>query len=198
MIRPRPGDFVYSSSELELMQHDIEAAAGAGADGVVFGVLEGRDHRLAESAVRTLVRLATSYGLETTFHRAFDAVPDRLEALDALVDCGVGRVLTAGVPWGGGGSALEGIEVLDELIRRAAGKLEVTVGGGLGPSNVRLILERLVASGGPIAVHSYSGVLAKGLTSLGRVRDLVATVHEVAQHLATPISPSTSTRRLKQ
>ena len=39
MIRPRPGDFTYSPEEIRSMVMDIEAAASAGADGVVFGVL---------------------------------------------------------------------------------------------------------------------------------------------------------------
>lgn len=40
MIRPRTGDFLYSDAEIRVMLADIRAFKDAGADGVVFGVLE--------------------------------------------------------------------------------------------------------------------------------------------------------------
>lgn len=39
MIRPRGGDFCYSSEELNIMAKDIELLKSAGADGFVFGCL---------------------------------------------------------------------------------------------------------------------------------------------------------------
>ncbi|HPS51826.1 MAG TPA: copper homeostasis protein CutC, partial [Bacteroidales bacterium] len=39
MIRPRGGDFLYSDDEFRIMQSDIRFAKEAGADGVVFGIL---------------------------------------------------------------------------------------------------------------------------------------------------------------
>ena len=35
-------------------------------------------------------------GLDFTFHRAFDMVRNQRQALDALISCGVSRVLTSG------------------------------------------------------------------------------------------------------
>src|SRR3954451_5367271 len=40
MIRPRPGDFVYSRAERARMSADVAAAIDAGATGVVLGVLD--------------------------------------------------------------------------------------------------------------------------------------------------------------
>ena len=40
MIRPRPGDFCYSSDEFGVMQRDVLMAKQLGADGVVFGILD--------------------------------------------------------------------------------------------------------------------------------------------------------------
>ena len=39
LIRPRPGDFVYSPREIELMVADIKEAVRCGADGIVVGAL---------------------------------------------------------------------------------------------------------------------------------------------------------------
>src|SRR5436309_3568081 len=39
MIRPRGGDFLYSTDEFEIMKRDIEIARQLKADGVVFGIL---------------------------------------------------------------------------------------------------------------------------------------------------------------
>src|SRR4029434_634754 len=57
IIRPRGGGFVYSESELDVMRHDIMAARGLGADGVVIGVLR-RDGRVDEDQARSLVGVA--------------------------------------------------------------------------------------------------------------------------------------------
>lgn len=181
MIRPRPGDFAYSRAEQALMQRDLEIAATAGADGVVFGALSSADKRIDLAALRSLVQIAKDSGVRTVFHRAFDAVHDRLEALETLVECGVDAVLTAGIPWGAPGSALEGLETLGETVRRAAGRIEVVIGGGVGASNVKAIVSRLLSSGGPVAIHSYSGVLTKGGTSQSKVRELVSLVSEAAR-----------------
>lgn len=39
MIRPRGGDFIYSSEEVDVMKKEIEILRSHGADGFVFGVL---------------------------------------------------------------------------------------------------------------------------------------------------------------
>ena len=38
IIRPRGGDFLYSSLEIDIMKHDIIACQQLGIDGVVFGL----------------------------------------------------------------------------------------------------------------------------------------------------------------
>jgi len=178
MIRPRPGDFVYSLAEQTLMRRDLEMAVETGADGVVFGALSQSDSRIDVSVVRAQVQAAKESGVRTVFHRAFDAVPDRREALEMLIDCGVNSVLTAGIPWGAPGTALDGLETLEEIVRSAAGRIEVVIGGGIGSSNVKVILSKIRSCGGPMAVHSYSGVLTKGTTSLAKVRELVSIVSD--------------------
>ena len=177
MIRPRAGDFCYSPAELALMLEQIDMAAQAGADGVVFGVLRAADQRIDLDASRGLLAAARRHGLETTMHRAFDATPDPDAALDALLDLGFDRVLTSGVPWGQRGSALDGVERLARTIERAQGRIEVVVGGGVNPANVGPLLARLPLDAGRVSAHAYSGAQIGGQTTVEAVRNLIAAVH---------------------
>ena len=175
MIRPRAGGFHYSAEELESMAKQIERAAQAGADGVVFGTLN-KSGQLDESAARSLTRLAKSLGLATTFHRAFDAIPDSISAIEALVGIGVDRILTSGIAWGELGNALDGASVLNEAIQAAIGRIEIVIAGSVSPSLAPKVLERLDPWQGDIGVHAYSGVQDNGKTSAAGVRALVDSV----------------------
>ena len=75
------------------MERDVEAALGAGAEGVVFGALQG-DGRVDDAACRRL--RAAARDRQVVFHRAFDATPDPFQALDELIALGFTRVLTSG------------------------------------------------------------------------------------------------------
>lgn len=107
----------------------------AGADGVVFGILR-RDGSIDAHATRGIVALAGAK--ETVVHRAFDATPDAIAALDALIECGVTRVLTAGQA----SSAVEGAEVLAKFREHAAGRIEILAGGGVRAPNVVDLVQR--------------------------------------------------------
>jgi copper homeostasis protein len=142
IVRPRAGDFLYSENELTVMQRDIAAAASAGADGVVLGVLTP-DGRVDGDAMRHLVPLARP--MSVTFHRAVDLTRDLEESLDALIDAGVDRVLTSG----GAASAVEGIGTIASLVQRAAERIVVMAGGGITASNAA----RVVAETGVREIH---------------------------------------------
>jgi len=107
MIRPRAGAFSYTLAERKTMQEQILDAGRAGADGVVLGVLRREDSRIFSEAMQPLVESAGGIGLSTTSHRAFDAAPAALVALDEVVQLGCQRLLTCGLPWGRPGSALD-------------------------------------------------------------------------------------------
>jgi copper homeostasis protein len=79
IIRPRGGDFLYSDLELDIMKTDVQATRTAGADGVVFGILEAKGAVNLEQS-RQLVDLAGP--MSTTFHRAFDMCADPFAALE--------------------------------------------------------------------------------------------------------------------
>lgn len=142
IIRPRGGGFVYSDAERDVMKRDISIARDIGADGIVIGGLRD-DATVDTDLVSELMDVA--YDLPVTFHRAFDFTSDPGASLEALIDCGVQRVLTSG----GAPSAAEGARTIADLVREAASRIVVMAGGGVREKNVR----DLVASTGVKEVH---------------------------------------------
>jgi copper homeostasis protein len=135
LVRPRGGDFVYDDDEADVMARDIRAAKAAGADGVVIGALTpGATVDLALSA--RLIALARP--LSVTFHRAFDATADPLAAFGDVLALGADRLLTSG----GAATALEGAEVIRELVDRSGGKTEVLAGSGVTERTAAAIVRR--------------------------------------------------------
>lgn len=142
MVRFRPGSFRTRSGDVDTMAREIERLLDAGANGVVVGLL-GADDGVDVAATRSLVAAAS--GRPVTFHRAFDATPDQLEALEDLRETGVARVLTGGGP----GTALEGAITLAELMRRS-GEVTILAGGRVRGDHV----VRLVEATGVQEIHA--------------------------------------------
>ncbi|MEM7735795.1 MAG: copper homeostasis protein CutC [Deinococcota bacterium] len=172
MIRPRAGNFTYTNHEQQQMLKSITDAHTAGADGVVLGVLQGDVVNV--EATQALTQHAKSLGLSVTFHRAFDAVSDRVNALEQLIELGVDRVLSSGTAWGSGEPATEGLSVLQDLLAQAAGRIEVVVGGGIWQGNLEPILTALDGYDN-MSIHVYSGVQEDGITCAQLVRNLYLT-----------------------
>jgi len=129
MIRPRAGDFVYSSAEFTQMKKSIGESRDSGADGLVFGIL--KPNRAVDiERTRELVELAQP--LPVTFHRAFDACPDFSQALDYVVRCGASRILTSG----GAASALGGVDNIAMLVKRAGERITIIPGAGINTGNI--------------------------------------------------------------
>jgi copper homeostasis protein len=135
MIRPRGGDFCYSDVEFEVMKLDVELAKELGADGVVFGVLN-QDGSVDVERTGALVELARP--MSVTFHRAFDMTRDPHEAMDALIELGIDRVLTSGQE----SSVLEGLDLITDLVRKAGDRIIVMPGAGITERNAKTIVER--------------------------------------------------------
>ncbi len=176
MLRPRGGAFHYTQAEVDGMIRQMADLKLAGADGVVLGVLRAEDQQVDHEAMQHLMVQAQRLHLPVTFHRAFDAVPDRRKALAFLMALGVGRILTAGVPWGQPGSVMQGIPQLAETITQANGQLEVVLGGGVQMGYVPALLAALPDTR-PLSLHAYSGAQVHGVTDEGAVRALVEAVH---------------------
>jgi len=153
LVRPRPGSFTYNAEELEVLERDVVAALGAGAAGVVVGMLAD-DGGPDVAALRRVSDLARNHNpaAEVTFHRAFDAAlaagVDPADALARLHDAGVSRVLTSG----GSADCTAGLPMLARLVelgRDHAPSLQVMAGGG-----VRLELMSALVRSGVHAVHT--------------------------------------------
>jgi copper homeostasis protein len=135
MIRPRSGGFCYSAADFRVMQRDIDLALAHGADGIVLGVLT-EDGLIDFDRCRQLIRQVHERML--VFHRAFDVTPDPFVVLEQLVDLGVHRVMTSGQE----ASAYNGAALIAELIRRAAGRIEVLPAAGINRFTVRDVVAR--------------------------------------------------------
>jgi copper homeostasis protein len=132
IVRPRGGDFLYSDLEHRSMLDDVAALRDAGVAGIVIGCLRA-DGTVDEERMTALTEAAGP--LAVTCHRAFDMTRDPLEALEALIRCGVDRVLTSGQR----DSAIEGADLLADLVERAGNRIIVMGCGALDADNIRNI-----------------------------------------------------------
>lgn len=129
MVRPRPGDFVYSAGELALMIAEIRMLAATGVHGVVVGATRVDGSPDADSLSR--LRDAAA-GIHITLHRAIDLAPDPIQAIELACSLGYDHVLSSG----GAATAAEGAEMLAGMVAAAAGRLSVMAGSGITPDNV--------------------------------------------------------------
>ncbi|MEK0441896.1 MAG: hypothetical protein RL403_874 [Bacteroidota bacterium] len=143
MIRPRGGNFVYSSKELLVMKQDIQLLGDLGADGFVFGALDAQGS-VNEAACESLLRAAESR--PCTFHRAFDASADLSDSLEKIIQLGFQRVLTSG----GKNTFTEGLDQVMALLKQAQERIIILPGGGLKAAHI----SRLKESGYLKEVHA--------------------------------------------
>ncbi|MGG7143978.1 copper homeostasis protein CutC [Clostridium nigeriense] len=133
IIRPRGGNFEYSEDEAEIMLEDIRMCKEIGVYGVVIGALKG--NKIDLDLTKKLVEEARP--MKITFHMAFDSIEDKKGAIDELVELGVHRILTKG----GMENALEGKDVLKELVEYANDRIIIMPGKGVNKENRDYILE---------------------------------------------------------
>ena len=129
IIRPRGGDFLYSESEIKEMVYDIQVAKELGADGLVFGCLNP-DGSVDMNAMQTLMDAAGD--TPVTFHRAFDHTCDPFKALEDIISLGCVRILTSGCK----PTALEGADLLAQLVEKAGGRIIIMPGCGVREGNI--------------------------------------------------------------
>lgn len=157
MIRPRAGDFVWSETEVGMMEAEIAAVRAAGLAGVVLGA-SLPDGRLDVPVLQRLVAAARGDrspggsrtgafagsepesskipgAVELVLHRCIDLSPDMGAALEAAVGLGLDRILTSG----GAQTAEAGADRIAALVAQAAGRITVMPGSGVNPGNVAML-----------------------------------------------------------
>lgn len=133
MIRPHAKSFVYSKEEIAIIKKDIVICKELGANGVVFGVLNGSGY-IHEENIQELLELC--HGLDVTFHKAIDELSHIVEGVKVLSKYPeIKTILTSG----GKGKITENIPVIVEMIKNA-GHINVMAGGGLSFENIKQVI----------------------------------------------------------
>lgn len=134
LIRPRPGDFLYSDQEFAVIKNDIEMCKRLGIDGVVCGILlSNGDVDIART--KELVELAKP--MSFTFHRAFDFTNDPFKSLEDVISTGADRILTSGQQ----PTAIQGEHLIRELVKISNGRIIIMPGSGVNADCIEFLME---------------------------------------------------------
>ncbi|MFM7903593.1 MAG: copper homeostasis protein CutC [Bacteroidota bacterium] len=132
MIRPRAGDFLYSSYDIDAMAEDIRIAKDLGAEAVVFGLLD-TDGMIDINNCECLLDAAE--GMKKVFHRAFDMAADPFGSFNMIQELGFDVLLTSGRRQ----TAKDGMEVIRQLVLRKKSNIQIMAGSGVSPTNAALL-----------------------------------------------------------
>lgn len=132
LMRPRPGDFLYSSEELELLKMQILQLKNAGADGFVIGCLTA-DGDLDPEAMKPLAAACGDKGI--TLHRCIDVSRDIFKTYLDAKRLGIDTVLTSGAA----ASCRAGRENIEKLLtlREETDGPEILIGAGVSAAVIR-------------------------------------------------------------
>ena len=132
IIRPRGGDFYYTPEEIEIMKEDIKICKELGVKGVVIGALN-RDNTINYDAIKDMIDLDKQMSI--TFHKAIDELENPVTEVKKLANLGVNRILTSGTKE----TALEGENILREMIKEAGEDIIIIVAGKVTKDNLNEI-----------------------------------------------------------
>ena len=129
MIRPRPGNFIYSHDEIKTMEQDIDLCKKLNVPEVVIGILTGSGN------IDTIItkRLASqAYPMAITFHKAIDQTQDILYELDQLSKIQeISSILTSG----GENTAIKGQSMLRKIIDQYGKRFDIIAAGSITHEN---------------------------------------------------------------
>lgn len=135
LLRPRFGDFLYTSHEFEIIKREVELFGKAGAEGVVIGCLR-EDGSLHLEQMKEL--LAAAGKMKVTLHRAFDVCADPMETYLQAAALGIDTVLTSGQEK----DCLAGMPLLKSLcnLQQETQGPRIMAGAGVTPEVIRAFL----------------------------------------------------------
>ncbi len=134
MVRSRPGNFIYSQTEMNEMISYTKRLKLLGVNGVVFGSL----NQYGEVDLDQLLQVKNvAANMEFTFHRAIDENPleykNNIRRIDGLVT----NVLTSG------GIASPLVENLELITSQTNNNLNILIGGGINVDNYAKVINTL-------------------------------------------------------
>ena len=181
LIRPRFGDFLYDTDELEIMIRQVKNFAKAGADAVVIGCLK-KDGSLDWESMDRLIEAAN--GMKVHLHRAFDMCVDLQQALVEAKLHKIDTILTSG----GYADAMAGADVLKEL-QANAGTITIMAGAGVSAGVIETLYEQTGITtyhmSGKVDVESEmrfrNPKVSMGLPSLSEYQKYVTNTEKVCE-----------------
>ena len=134
IIRPRAGNFIYTSKEINSIINDVRFCRENNCSGVVLGVLDS-NNEVDISNCKKIIK--ESGDMSLTFHRAFDETIKPYESMEKIIDLGFDRILTSGQEE----KATDGVSLINKLVKQSKGRISIMPGSGIRASNVDLFLE---------------------------------------------------------
>lgn len=122
LMRPRAGDFLYTSEELAMLRDQILQLKAAGADGFVIGCLTAEGD-LDFGAMKPLIDACGHRGI--TLHRCIDVSRDPVQTYLEAGKLGIDTVLTSG----GAGNCMAGMETIGRMLQSHGP--QVLIGAGV-------------------------------------------------------------------
>lgn len=162
MIHPKAGPYTYNQRMFDILKNSISTFKKAKADGFVFASMYSRDG-INVVQNKELVQLAAP--LPCTFHRAFDEIDNKEDAIQSILKCGFARILTSGKA----GKAIDNLDLLVGLQRKYKDQITIMPGGGIRSANVQAILDEDVFT----EIHS-AGIISGEVADKNEIQQLVS------------------------
>lgn len=132
IVNPKPYSYHYSRQELEEIKEYVKAIEQYNVEGIVFGPVD----ELGMPDVMAIEEISRITDLPITYHKAIDASPDRLKALEMLINQGIVKyILTSG----GEKKAVFGVGNLMEMQRmidQSNSKIQLIAAGRITDQNL--------------------------------------------------------------
>lgn len=139
LLRCRPGNFIYTPDEIEVMKEDAKILRKSGANGFVFGALsENGDVNM--KFCREIIKVC--HPLPVTFHRAFDFCKRPTIEVEVIIDLGFQRILTSGKQQ----TAQMGVKLIKKLMEQVGNRIIIMPGGGINKENLKSVIENTEAN----------------------------------------------------